>query len=557
MKAFSFTSLTHSKILGRWLWDMSQGLRGKALCNAMIGILMVALDFAFILASKYTIDIATGCRQGNLIGGATMLICVALGRISLAFVRRWVSSMLGVKAQNKLQTRIFSHLMHSTWSGLERHHSGDVLNRLEMDVSDVKQVITDTLPDMITVLVRLTIAFVLIATYDIRLAFVMVCIAPVFILLSKVYIRRMRAINREVRATDSRIQSLLQESVLHRMVLKALEQEELIIGKLSSEQAYLTKQVHERTHFASLSGLLINVGFSTGYLVTFLWGAHSLQQGLITYGTMLAFVQLVGQIQGPFREMTRFIPLFISSITASERLMELEDSPLEEKGKPVYFTQGAGIRIENVTYAYQKGKRSVIQNLSYDFPIGSTTAILGETGAGKTTLIRLILALLKPDEGNVRIYDENHSVQASSLTRCNLVYVPQGNSLFSGTVRENLLMGNAKATEQEMADALRTACADFVFQLPLGLDARCGEQGAGLSEGQSQRIAIARALLRKGSILLLDEATSALDPATEKTLLHNLSLHDPGFPLTILCITHRPAVMEYCTQTLQLERHVF
>jgi len=317
-------------------------------------------------------------------------------------------------------------------------------------------------------------------------------------------------------------------------------------------QSLLRRHVRHRAVFTSTSSTMISIGFSTGYLVTFLWGVDSLQDGTITYGMMISFIQLVGQIQGPFRDMTRFVPVFISTMTASERLMELEDKPLEDDANPIAFANGAGVRLSDVTFRYREGGRTILSRFSCDFPQGSTTAILGETGAGKTTLIRLILALLKPTSGKVEMYDGTRSVTVSPRTRNNLVYVPQGNTLFSGTIRENLLLGNPEATEADMREALETACAGFVTDRPDGLDAVCGEMGAGLSEGQAQRIAIARALLRKGSVLLLDEATSALDMHTEQQLLKNLNSREAG--QTIICVTHRPAVIAYCSQVIEMKR---
>lgn len=536
----------------QWLWKTSKGLRLQASLNTAIYIVLMLLDFAFIYSTKWVIDIATGRLSSDLRYAAASLVCIIVVRITLSFCSRWISAILGVRSQNTLQLRIFTHLMNSQLKGMDKRHSGDTLNRLERDVSDITSTLTETLPSSIAVSLRLVGAFMFLYSMDHRLAVILLCISPSFGILSKLYVRKMRGITREIRQTDSRIQSLLQESLQNHMVLKTLERCQTMTQKLDSTQQELRSQIKHKTLFSSTSATILSIGFSTGYLVTFLWGVNSLQEGVITYGTMLAFIQLVGQIQSPFRDMSRFVPAIVSSITAAERLMELEDTPLEEVGEPVAFPEGAGIRLKDVEFSYDSKHRKIIQDLTYDFPIGSTTAILGETGAGKTTLIRLILALHKPDKGSVEIYDSTRSVPVSPCTRTNLVYVPQGNTLFSGTIRDNLLLGNPDATEEEMRMALHTACADFILERPGGLDAVCGEQGAGLSEGQAQRIAIARAMLRKGCILLLDEATSALDTDTERQLLRNLQTHSKL--QTVICITHRPAMVEYCSQVLRLSR---
>ena len=535
-----------------WLWRSSRGLRLQAVLNAVIGILSVCLDFAFIYATKWTIDIATNRAEGSLRVAAYTLAGIMISKIMLGFARKWVSALLGVRSLNILQKRLFAHLLQSEWNGHEDRHSGDTLNRMEQDVRDLASCITETIPAILEVSFRLVGAFFYLFHMDASLACLIVCIVPFFLLLSKVYVRKMRAITRNIRSTESRVQSILQESIQHRAILKTLERTKTMIEKLMLTQSELRRHVRHRAVFSSMSSTLLSIGFGTGYLVTFLWGVNSLQAGTITYGMMISFIQLVGQIQGPFRDMTRFIPVFISTITASERLMELEEMPLEDDSDPITFTQGAGVRLTDVSFHYKEGGRTILSHFSCDFPKGSTTAILGETGAGKTTLIRLVLALLKPTEGKVEMYDGNQAVKVSPRTRNNLVYVPQGNTLFSGTIRDNLLLGNPEATEEDMREALETACAGFVMDRPDGLDAICGELGAGLSEGQAQRIAIARALLRKGSILLLDEATSALDMQTEKQLLKNLSQREAG--QTIICVTHRPAVMEYCSQVIEMKR---
>lgn len=278
---------------------------------------------------------------------------------------------------------------------------------------------------------------------------------------------------------------------------------------------------------------------------------------------MTAFLQLVGKVQRPALDLSRLLPSFINALTAVERLMELEELPSEASGTAQLFPQTPDLQLKDVTFSYSTGDRSILKHFSCNFPAGSCTAVLGETGAGKTTLIRLLLALATPQEGSITLSPANtaqpplstlnfqlSTLEVSPQTRSNFVYVPQGNTLFSGTIHDNLLMGNPHATEAEMLQALRTACADFVLSLPDRIDTNLNEQGGGLSEGQAQRIAIARALLRPGHILLLDEATSALDPETERQLIKNLRRDCTG--KTFIFITHHPAVAEACEATIQL-----
>lgn len=560
----------NTALILRWFFEIFKRVKLQSFINAISGVVRVALDFAFIWATKQVIDVATGDSHASwsflphpttLTTAGAILIAIMVAQLALGFAGRWIAALLGVDAQNRMQRHIFEHLLRSEWYGREERHSGDVLNRLVSDSQTVVSVVTDTLPQALAVVIRLACAFLFLYNMDAVLAVSVTVILPIFILLSRLYVRRMRSITREVRNTDSHIQSILQESLQHRVVLKTLERIQTILNVLQGQQDSLRRQVRHRTLFSSSSNLVLNIGFGGAYLFAFLWSANRLADGDITFGMMTAFIQLCGQIQGPFRELTRFIPAIISSFTAAERLIELEESPLEADGEPIRFSAGAGIRINDVSFAYDEHSRLILNHFNADFPPGSATAILGETGAGKTTLIRLILALLTPDHGSVEMYDSHanasgSATKVSARTRCNIVYVPQGNTLFSGTLRWNLQLGRPDATESEMWEALRLACADFVETMPDGLNTHIGEGGAGLSEGQAQRIAIARALLRRGSIILFDEATSALDQQTEKNLLTNLISHNKslGIAPTLIFITHRPAVVEHCEQVITLTR---
>lgn len=536
----------------RWLWRAWRGNRLQAVVNATLGLLDVAVSLSSVWAVKHAIDVASHTTEGSLYWAVALMGLLILCGFAINISAVWVRNILGIKAQNRMQQRMLDRILRSEWRGKEKRHSGDVLNRLEFDVNNVVNFLTETVPNTLSVLALFIGSFCYLFSMDPWLAAIIVFMLPIFILSSKVYVGHMRKLTRQVRNSDSKVQSVLQETIQHRMLIKTLEKDEAMVDRLEGMQSELRHNVVKRTKFSVFSNLILNFGFALGYLTAFLWSALRMSAGTLTFGGMTAFLQLVAKIQGPARNLTKLVPAFVSVFTAAERLMELEENPLEEQGEPIYLNKtegGVGIKFSNVTYAYDDGKRNVIDNLTFDFKPNSCTAILGETGAGKTTIVRLILALLHPVKGNVTIYNKVEEKDISPRTRCNLVYVPQGNTLLSGSIRDNLRMGRLNATDEEMYAALDKACAGFVKELPDGLATNCAEAGGGLSEGQAQRIAIARALLREGSVMIFDEATSALDPETERTLLKNL-LGEHSH--TIIFITHRPAVVDYCDNVLRI-----
>lgn len=540
-----------ARVIFKWLWRAWRGNQLQAILNAAIGLLSVVVSLAQVWAVQHAIDVASGHAEGSIYWSVGVMALLVLCGFALRICSIWVRNILGIKAQNRMQQRMLDRILRSEWTGKESHHSGDVLNRLEQDVGTVVSFLTETIPNTISVVAMFVGAFLYLFSMDKVLAFVIVGIIPVFVLLSKLYIGQMRRLTRQVRDSDSKVQSVLQETIQHRMLIKTLESDSVMVDRLESTQSELRHRVVKRTAFSVVSNFILNAGFSVGYLIAFLWAALRMADQTLTFGGMTAFLQLVNRIQGPARDLTRLAPVFVGVFTAAERLMELEENPLEEQGDPIPLTAPCGVRLEHITYAYDDGDSNVIEQLDFDFYPGSCTAVLGETGAGKTTLIRLILALLHPNEGKVILYNQQEQKELSPLMRCNFVYVPQGNTLMSGTIRDNLRLGKLNATEEEIKAALEMSCASFVMELPDGLDTVCTEAGGGLSEGQAQRISIARALLRNRPIMLFDEATSALDPETERQLLHNiLSNHEK----TVIFITHRPAVVDYCDQTLHLQR---
>ncbi|MBQ1646132.1 MAG: ABC transporter ATP-binding protein [Prevotella sp.] len=540
-----------ARIIMKWLWGAWKGNQLQAILNALIGLGMVAVSLIQVWAMQRAIDVAAGAREGNIFVATGIIAFFILCEFALNISSVWVKNILGVKAQNKMQQRMLDRILRSEWHGKEKRHSGDIINRLESDVNTVVNFLTETLPNTLSVLALFFGAFFYLFSMDKFLAIAIVIMLPLFLGFSRIYIGQMRRLTRLVRDSDSKVQSVLQETVQNRMLIKTLESDDAMVDKLEDTQSELRQNVIKRTRFRLYTNFVINFGFAFGYLFAFLWAALRMLDHTLTFGGMTAFLQLVNRIQGPARNLTALIPSFVGVFTAAERLMELEENPLEEQGEPIEIDAPCGIKLTDVSYAYDDADEYVINHLNYDFYPGSCTAILGETGAGKTTLIRLILALLHPTRGKVEIYNANKKNELSPRLRCNFVYVPQGNTLLSGTIRDNLRLGNLNATDEDMYDALHEACADFVKDLPDGLETQCSESGGGLSEGQAQRITIARALLRNRNIMLFDEATSALDPETEKQLLKNiLANHDK----TVIFITHRPAVVDYCDQTLKIER---
>lgn len=534
-----------------WLWRAWRGNRLQAIINATLGLLEVAVSLSQVWAVKHAIDVASHVQEGSLYWAVGMMGLLILADFAIHISGIWVRNILGIKAQNRMQQQMLDRILRSEWNGREKLHSGDVINRLEKDVNHVVNFLTETIPNSISTLTLFLGAFCYLFSMDRWLSVIIIAMLPLFIIVSRYYVRRMRHLTRQVRDSDSKVQSVLQETIQNRMLIKTMESDSMMVDKLEDTQSELRQKVVKRTAFSVMSNLVLNFGFALGYLIAFFWSALRMSAGTLTFGGMTAFLQLVNKIQGPARSLTKLVPQFVSVFTAAERLMELEENPLEEQGDPIELKAPAGVRLENISYAYEEKTGNVIERLSFDFRPGSCTAIMGETGAGKTTLIRLILALLRPQQGKAVIYNKKVTRNLSPRLRCNFVYVPQGNTLLSGTIRDNLRLAHIGATEEEMHKALHQACADFVLELPDGLDTVCSESGAGLSEGQAQRIAIARALLRSGSIMLFDEATSALDPETERQLLQNiLSRHDK----TIIFITHRPAVVDYCDQTLEVRR---
>ncbi len=542
--------LTSSKDIFIWLYNTWKGYKLQTIINIAIGILLVFTDLAFVWGTKLCIDIAThNNTRFSLKSAITLLIILLITQLLLSYASKWVKATLGAKSTCQMQKDNYRHLLQCDWSALKQYHSGDILNRLEKDIDSIVTFLTESIPSLLATVTRLIGAFLILYIMNKTLALIIIIICPLFLIISKLYVKKTRLITHDIRTSESKIQTTIQEGLQHITVLKTFGKTLWATEILNETQNNLKKGIKNKTIYSSISSLTMNFGFSAGYIITFTWGVLNLENGIITYGALIAFMQLIGQIQAPIRNLSRYIPIFINAFTASERIIELQAIKQEKLFYKPLLKGDVGIELKNVTFQYPKG-RHIFENFSYNFTPHSKTAIVGETGKGKTTLIRLVLSLLHPQKGCIEIYNKTTRLSLTNLSRNNFSYVPQGNTLLNGTIKSNLILGNEYATETDMVNALTAACANFVFNSEKGLDMPCGEGGNGLSEGQAQRISIARALLKPCSILIMDEATSSLDEDTEKNVIKNITSLYPE--KTIIFITHRPEILKYCTHVLHL-----
>lgn len=532
----------------KWLVQYAKPYMGRITVMMMFNLLYTAVGLVMVTLTKRIIDEAT---EGNPI--ITLIVCYLILTIGLQLVSVFgtlMNTMLTEKFSFGIRKQIYEKIIHSHWMDVKKYHTGDLMTRLTSDAGNVADGIIGTIPSIIQLIVELLLVFITLFSYSPLLACFALLVAPVAAVSSWWFGRKLKRLQVKVQESEAAYRSFLQESLANLLIVKAFANEEYSTQRLTQLREERFGWVYRRTKMGLISSTAMSMSFQVGYIVAFAYGAIQISRKAITYGTMSVFLTLVNRVQAPVMGLAQQIPRVVSILASAGRIMELQELPLEEKEEEPLAVVQAGVDVSGLTFGYTQD--NVLENVSLHIAPGEFVAVIGESGIGKTTLIRIIMSFMSNIQGSVTFYNEKGETQkANAATRNFIAYVPQGNTLFSGTVRENIRMGNLNATEEEMNEALKLAAAyDFVQELPKGIDTVIGERGHGLSEGQAQRIAIARAFVKKAPFLILDEATSSLDEATEQEVIRGLQRLTPR--PTCLVITHRKSILKYCDREIKI-----
>jgi ATP-binding cassette, subfamily B, bacterial len=529
----------------KWIYREIKEYISSLVAIVVLSTILSLCRVGLAIVSQQLIDAAVGGLWNQVVKACIFFSIVILLEIGL----RGITSILSVKTSealsNKIRHRLYMHLTKVKWSEYSKYHSGDILTRITSDVGIVVEGVVSEIPEVIAMGVGLLAAFITLFYYDPVLAIFAFLLGPIALVIGYLFSKRFMNIHQRAQEAESDYRSYVQECLEHMLVLKTFCQETLSGEQFNKLQAEKKRLAVRKNYASVIASSFVTGGFWFSYLLAFGWGAMRLFENSITFGTLTAFLQLIGQIQSPFMGLAGTLPQVVSSIASAERLMELEKLSKEERSMEETDFNVTEVAFEQVNFEYSEDK-PVLKNITAQIHAGEMIGLIGISGEGKTTLIHLLMQLIEPIKGNIVLYYSNDKKKmAEASIRTLISYVPQGNTLFSGTLSYNLKFGCPEATEEEQIAALKYADAwDFVEKLPEGIHTVIGERGLGLSEGQAQRIAIARALLRKTPILLLDEATSALDTETEGKVLKSIMELEPK--RTCIVITHRPSILEYC-----------
>ena len=551
------------KMLREWRWMLRYLRRYWAGMQVymLIGLLEVALGLLISLAGKELVDTVVAHDNSRILHTACRVALLTVGQLLSGALTSRLGARIQIRVVNAVRADMCGRLLSARCDRLGEYHSGEILNRLEGDVNTAANGVVGFIPTFVTRAVQFLGVFFIILYYDTTMALLSLLSAPVLILSGRIMVRLMRKSQQEIRGVNGRFLSFNEEILQNMQLVKAFELQKEQLRRLGVLLGEYRRLRLEYSRLSVLLNLLLSfVGMAVSYLC-YGWGVYQLWKGAISFGVMTMFLQLSGTLTGAFSSLVSLAPTAVSAATSAGRLMELEQLPAETDGDAARalalekraVQTGLTLTAENVCFTYRDSEQTTLQGVSFAVRSGETVALVGPSGEGKTTLLKLILGLWLPDSGALTFGAGEESLPVSDSTRRFCAYVPQGNGIFSGTVADNLRLVRPDATDEQVWAALETADArTFVEALPRGLDTELAEKGGNLSEGQRQRIAIARAVLRGAPVLLLDEATSALDPETERRVLQRIMTQDPRR----LCVvtTHRESLLSYADRVYRVDR---
>ena len=540
----------YNKSTLRWIYSTSKKYHPHLIFLIVLNGVFSVISIVFALFCRGIIDSATEGNKEAVIHNGVGLFAVIASMLIIRLVCNNLNEIIHAGLEKEYKSRILSQLLKKSFKSTSVYHSGDLLNRMFSDVSVISNGITELLPNLIGLITRLIAAAAVLMTLDLQFTLLFIIAGLIVFSVSRFLRSKIKQLHNAVQETQGKVRSFLQETLEGIMVIKIFGAEEKMCRLNDENQQTHYKARMKRKNISIIANSGFGFIFQTGYLYSIIWGAFGIVNGTMSYGTLTAILQLVNQIQQPFASLSGLLPRFFGMTASAERIIELEALPDEAvSDKKADYNSLNKICIKNLSFSY--GENNVLSNVNIDIEKNKFTSLTGISGGGKSTLFYLLLGIFEPQEGTIDFESKNGSFKPGTQTRNLFAYVPQGNMLFSGTVKENITFLNESASEEEIINAAKTACAyDFIMDLPDKMETKIGENGFGISEGQAQRIAVARAVLSGAPILLLDEATSALDEKTEALLLSNLSrLTDK----TVLIVTHRRAALDICPKHLILK----
>lgn len=546
-----------------WLFGLSRCYKKEIFAVTVLSVIGTVFSLTTSLCLKYVIDIVTGSLNQSILLVVLAAVAMLLGSILLSAITSRITTKVNVKIQNELQLQVYSTIFNAQWESLREYRKGDLINRINSDASLIASGAVSWWPTVITFAAKFIYTFVLIVMNDPIMAAIALMSAPISALLSRFMIRKMHNHSLKVKELSADIMSYQEDSFQNLQYIKSFGISDVINKRLIKKQQEYKEESLNYNKVTVLMNIIMGLVGITVTFVSYAWGIYRLWEGFITYGTMVMFLQLTLTLSNSFNSILSVIPTTINLGTSAARIISLENLP-EEKSTPTAeekkfinsnFKSGVSINCSSLSFSYSdKPSERVLKNAGFSAGIGETIAIIGGSGIGKTTFFRLLLGLLEPTEGEITFKgNNNETIKAGPSTRELIAYVPQGNTIISGTVAENLRLIKKDATDEEIITALKLSCAyDFVSKLPQGINSQIGESGNGFSEGQIQRIAIARALIKDAPVLLFDEVTSALDEETEGRLLHNIQTHFKN--KTIIFVTHKLNALDISDKVYKIDK---